>query len=152
MKKKIYLIAHNIRSAYNIGSIFRTADAFSASKIYLTGYSPDPSHKKVLKTALGAEKMAAWEKKRNISDVINVLKKDKVKIIVLENYKDGQKIQNFKIKEDVAIILGNEIQGLNKRIIRKADFCLQIPMLGGKESLNVAVSAGIALYHFKYFS
>lgn len=152
MKKKIFVIAHNIRSAYNIGSIFRSADAFGIEKIYLTGYSPDPSNKKVLKTSLGSEKTVNWEKNCNISDAIAVLKKNAVKIIALEESKKRELLHKFKTNDKVAIILGNEVDGIEDEVLKEVDCCLEIQMLGEKESLNVAVCGGVAMYHFRYLS
>ena len=150
MKKKFYVIVHNIRSAYNVGSIFRTADAFGVDKIFLTGYTPSPDfHKKVLKTALGAEKMVEWEKCWHIHKVINNLKKQKVKIYALEQNFRSNGIDNFLAKSSVALILGNEVRGLSSKVLEMADEIIEIPMFGKKESLNVSVAFGVAGYIFR---
>ena len=141
-KDKIYLILHNVRSLYNVGSIFRTADAAGVSKIFLTGYTPEPAPK----TALGAEKFVPWEKVANIQCLTNKLKKEKVKIIALEQAKDAVDYHRFKSKYPLALILGNEVRGLSKSLLKKCDKIIQIPMRGKKESLNVSVAAGIALF------
>ncbi|MFA6047239.1 MAG: TrmH family RNA methyltransferase [Parcubacteria group bacterium] len=157
MDKRLYVIIHNVRSAYNVGSIFRTADGAGVSKIFLTGFSPAPydarkeaypttAQKMMAKTALGAEKTVSWERAKNISVVIEKLKKEKVKIIALEQAKNSVAINKYKPTFPCALILGNEVRGLDKDIIKKADVVLEIPMRGKKESLNVSVSAGIAMY------
>ena len=141
-KDKIYLILHNVRSLYNVGSIFRTADAAGVSKIFLTGYTPEPASK----TALGAEKYVPWKKVSNIQRLTNKLKKEKVKIIALEQAKGALDCRKFKPKFPVALVLGNEVRGLSKSLLKKCDKIIQIPMRGKKESLNVSVAAGIALF------
>ncbi|MEK7560089.1 MAG: TrmH family RNA methyltransferase [Patescibacteria group bacterium] len=160
MKSKltIYLILHNIRSVFNVGSIFRTADAFGVKKIYLVGYTPEPAQK----TALGAEKYIQYEKAKSVKKILKKLKENKFFIISLENRVSGSvQINRFaslaswkkfnksarsnKLK-NVAIILGNEVRGIPKGIRIASDAVVEIPMRGKKESLNVAVAAGIALY------
>lgn len=142
---------HNIRSCYNVGAIFRTADAVKIEKIYLTGYTPNPKSnpEKIKKTALGAESFVAWEARKNVSEVIEKLKKQKVKILALETEKDAIPYFKFKPKFDLAILVGNEVSGLDKRTLKKADFVLKIPMLGKKESLNVAIAFSILAYHLR---
>lgn len=144
MKKpdKIFLILHNIRSLHNVGSIFRTADAAGVSKIYLTGYTPDPSQK----TALGAENFIPYERRRDISWLIAKLKKDRSNIVALEQSKKSIDYRKFKPKFPLALILGNEVRGLSSAILKKCDAVIQIPMKGRKESLNVSVAAGISLF------
>jgi len=144
-KKDFYVICHNIRSLYNVGSIFRTADALGVSKIFLSGYSGTPLNPKLSKTALGAEKIMPWEYNFSIWKLINKLKKDKINIIALETC-GKTKLQNFKPKFPLALILGNEIKGLSKNILKKCKSVVSIPMFGKKESLNVAVAFGIAGY------
>lgn len=141
---KIFLILHNVRSIFNVGSIFRTADAFGVKKIYLAGYTPDPAQK----TALGAEKYVECEKVKNIQKLLKKLKEEKFFIVSLEQSKKSVKIQKFakrKIKK-LALTLGNEVRGIPKSIIQKSNAIVEIPMHGKKESLNISVAAGIALY------
>jgi tRNA G18 (ribose-2'-O)-methylase SpoU len=145
-KQELYLILHNIRSAYNVGSIFRTADAAGIGKIYLTGYSPAPTTDKVRKTSLGAEKTVLWEKSGQIAPLIKKLKKDGVKIIALEQTRKSIDYKKFKPKFPLALIVGNEVGGLSDAVLKYADKMIEIPMFGKKESLNVAVAAGIAVY------
>ncbi|MDR3643196.1 MAG: TrmH family RNA methyltransferase [Candidatus Doudnabacteria bacterium] len=153
--RQFFVIAHNIRSLYNVGSIFRTADALGVSKIYLTGYtgSPEnPSHKdKIAKVALGAEDWVPWEHSESAQAVIRILKKQKVLIVGLENNLEaGQKavaLNSFKPKFPLALILGEEVNGINSTLIKSCDKLVEIPMSGKKESLNVSVAFGIAAYY-----
>jgi tRNA G18 (ribose-2'-O)-methylase SpoU len=156
-KREIFLILHNIRSAYNVGSIFRTADASGVLKIYLTGYTPAPigrfgcQQKEIAKTALGAEKFVPWEKFANLSNLIKKLKKPgrnrkKVLIVGLEQSPKSIDYRKFKPRFPLAIILGNEVRGISKNTLKNCDKIIEIPMKGKKESLNVGVSAGIILF------
>jgi tRNA G18 (ribose-2'-O)-methylase SpoU len=150
MKFKIRVILHNIRSAYNVGSIFRTADAVGIEKIYLTGYTPNPAKdKKIEKTALGAEKYVSWQSYKNLNYLLNKLKKEGFKIVALEQSEKSIPYYKFKPQFDLVLILGNEVRGLNKKILEKCDYVLEIPMFGKKESLNVAVAFGIVAYDLK---
>jgi 23S rRNA (guanosine2251-2'-O)-methyltransferase len=148
--KDFYILAHNIRSLYNVGSIFRTADAFGVSKIYFTGYTGTPAnpiHKiKIGKVALGAEQWVPWEYSKSPQAVIRVLKKQKVTIVGLENNVKAQKLPAFKPKFPCALILGEETVGINKSLLVLCDKVVEIPMSGKKESLNVSVAFGIAAY------
>lgn len=149
---KIKTILHNIRSGHNVGAIFRTADAVGVEKIYLTGYTPTPktNPKEIHKTALGAEESVKWEKYKSISYLLKKLKKEKIKIVAVEQHKRSIPYYKFKPKTDLVLIFGNEVQGLNKKILEKTDYILEIPMFGKKESLNVAVAFGIIVYHLKF--
>ncbi len=149
----IYLILHNIRSVHNVGSIFRTADAMGVKKIYLTGYTPGPHDvfgkikKDFQKTALGAEKYLEWKNEKNIFSLIKKLKKEKVFIISLEQSKNSVLLDQFVSRRKITtLILGNEVKGISKTVLTKSDAIIEIPMRGKKESLNVSVAAGIALY------
>lgn len=153
----LYLIVHNVRSAYNVGSIFRTADGMGAKKIYLTGYSPfpfqeknlykTPSQKMISKTALGAEKNICWEKNKNISRVIENLKKKNFQIVALEQSEKSVNFASFEPKFPIALIVGSEPRGLSGRVLEKCDAIIEIPMRGKKNSLNVGVALGIAGYN-----
>ena len=156
---KVYLLLHNIRSLHNVGSIFRTADGMSAEKVYLTGYTQEPRdmfgqlRKDFAKSALGAEKYVAWEKVKNISALIKKLKKEKIFIAALEQSKKAIPINSFSnrvAKAGTALILGNEVRGIPKSVLQASDAVLEIPMFGKKESLNVSVAAGIALYALRF--
>lgn len=150
--KKIYLILHNIRSAQNVGAIFRTSDAAGISKIYLTGYTPAPvdhfgiARKDIVKTALGAEKSVKWEYARTATSIINKLRKQRAEIIAVEQNGKAIDYKKIKINSDAAFIFGNEVKGLSKTILDKSDKIAQIKMFGKKESLNVSVTAGIFLF------
>lgn len=149
MKKEIVLIAHDIRSAYNIGSMFRTADGAGVKKIILGGYSATPNHPKVAKTSLGSENFVPWEKCQQTWRKIEQLKKQGYQIIALETSKRAKNIFKFKPEFPCAIIVGNEIRGLSRNVIARSDKLVQIPMHGQKGSLNVAIAAGVALYKLK---
>jgi len=152
--KEFFVIAHNIRSLYNVGSIFRTADAFGVSKIYLTGYTGTPASpvhkKKIGKVALGAEEWVDWEHSKSAQAVIRILKKQKFTIVGLENNLAADQklipLDKFKPKFPLALILGEEVSGINKALIKSCDQLVEIPMRGKKESLNVSVAFGIAAY------
>jgi tRNA G18 (ribose-2'-O)-methylase SpoU len=152
MKKEAVLILHNIRSTYNVGAIFRTADAAGISKIYLCGYTPAPLDKfsrlssAIAKTALGAEKNVPWEQIKNTGTVFNRLKKDGYQLIAIEQAKNSTDYKKIKMKFPCALILGEEVNGLPKSLLSKCDIVAEIPMKGKKESLNVSVAAGIAIF------
>lgn len=151
MKKEVVIILDNIRSVLNVGAIFRTADAFSISKIYLCGITPAPidrfgrKRNDLHKTALGAEDFVAWEQNENISNTVNKLKKDGFKIISLEQTSDSKDYKDVSLSEKTAIVLGSETDGVNEEVLKISDEVAEIKMLGTKESLNVSVSAGIFL-------
>jgi tRNA G18 (ribose-2'-O)-methylase SpoU len=146
------IILPDIRSALNVGSIFRTADACGVNKIYLAGYTPAPIdkfgrvNKEIGKTALGAEKTLAWEKIEDISKLLTKLKKDGFYLIAIEQAKNSVDYKKVRAKDKSVFIFGNEVEGLAKNILKKCDVIAEIPMVGEKESLNVAVSAGVALF------
>ena len=146
------LILPDIRSAINIGAMFRTADAVGISKIYLTGFSPRPTdqfnrtQKDIAKSALGAETWIPWEYKKTLIPLVNSLKKEGYIIIAIEQDKRAIDYREIKTPEKVAIIMGPEVTGLDKKVLDKCDFIAEIPMQGKKESLNVSVACGIALF------
>lgn len=156
MENELCLILHDIRSAYNVGAIFRTADGSGVSKIYLTGYTPAPAgtdkekktqaDKMIEKTALGAEKNIAWEKSESLEDVINKLKQEKYFIAALEKTDDAIDLKKFEKRFPMTLILGNEVEGVSNETLKNCDVVISIPMRGKKESLNVSVAAGIAMY------
>ena len=154
IQKEISLILHNIRSLHNVGSIFRTADGAGVKKIYLTGYTPEPidifgkTRNEIKKTALGAEKTVLWEKRKDISRLITKLKNygHPMSIVGIEQNEKAVNYKKFKPGKTTALILGNEVRGLSKQILNKCDKIIEIPMHGKKESLNVAVVAGIVLF------
>lgn len=152
MKKEICLILYNIRSTHNVGSIFRTADASAISHIYLVGYTPSPvdqfkrERKDISKVALGAEKTVKWTHSENIESVITELKNKGFLIVALEQDKKSIDYKKAKISERTAIIVGEEVKGIPKNILDSCDLIIEIPMKGKKESLNVSVATGVALF------
>ena len=154
MKKTTVLVLHNIRSAQNVGAMFRTAEAGGVSKIYLSGYTPTPidkfnrERKDISKSALGAEKYIAWEYFKTITPILKRLKKDGYFIVGVEQSKDSIDYKKVKPQGKNAILMGNEVEGISKAVLRNCDTVAEIPMAGTKESLNVSVAFGIFLFRF----
>lgn len=152
MRKENIIILHNIRSVSNVGAMFRTADAAGIDKIYLTGYTPAPldrfgrKRKDLAKSALGAEEYVPWESKKSISYLLAKLKKEKFLIIGIEQDKKSVDYRQVKLKSKNAFIVGAEVTGIPKNILAKCDVIAEIPMRGKKESLNVSVALGVALF------
>lgn len=148
-KLDYYVVADNIRSGQNIGSIFRSADAFAADNIYLTGIAPTPPNKEVLKTALGATETVNWTYFSDNDSLIEFLKQNNIKIIVIEQTTNSTLLHDFKPQKDekYALVLGNEVDGVSMDFIKNADLCIEIPQVGTKHSLNVSVCAGIVMWH-----
>ncbi len=152
MMAGICLILHNLRSAQNVGAIFRTAEAAGVGKIYLTGYTPTPMdrfgrlNRAVLKSSLGAEKFVQWESHKIIKNLLNKLLASGFQLLALEQSKNSTSYKKVKIKGPTAITIGNEVTGLPKSILQQCDIVAEIPMRGKKESLNVSVACGIFLF------
>ena len=146
MKHELCVICDNLRSLYNVGSIFRTSDAVGVKKIYLTGITGTPLQKGVLKVSLGAENSVPWEHIKSAWQLVERLKKQGVQVIALELTDKSIDIKKFKPKWPCALIVGNEINGVSPTLLKRADVIVSIPMKGAKESLNVAVAYGIAGY------
>ena len=144
--KEFYVICDNIRSLENIGSIFRTSDALGVTKIFLCGISGKPPHHKISKTALGAEEKVPFEYYKQTGRLIDKLKKSRIKIVALEQDKKAILYKKFKPKFPCALIVGNEVKGVSKKVLEKCDKIIYLPMSGQKESLNVSVAFGIAGY------
>lgn len=146
------VVLDNIRSIYNTGSVFRTADALGVNKIYLCGTTPAPTdrfgrkRKDLAKVALGAEDYIDWEYFENTMDVLKKIKKEKFQTIAIEQDKKSVNIKKVRPKYPVAIIIGNEVDGVSKEILELCDIIAEIPMDGKKESLNVSVAFGIGAY------
>jgi tRNA G18 (ribose-2'-O)-methylase SpoU len=151
MKKDFYVICDNIRSLENVGSIFRTSDALGVTKIFLCGITGKPPHHKISKTALGAEDRIPFEYYKQTGRLIDKLKKDKIQIVALEQ--DKKSINYLKLIPEfpLALILGNEVKGVSKAILKKSDKIIFLPMSGQKESLNVSVAFGVAGYEIKKY-
>lgn len=149
-KFPIVVVLDNIRSLNNVGSVFRTADAFLISKIMLCGITATPPNNEIHKTALGAEDSVDWQYFDSTIDCIESLKNDGYTLCCLEQVKDSVALQDFKIESDkkYAIILGNEVNGVDQTVVDNCDVCIEIPQYGTKHSLNVSVSGGIAIWHF----
>jgi len=149
--KSAYLILHNIRSGQNVGSLFRTADSAGVQKIFLTGYTPTPLDKyerpvkEIAKTALGAEKSIPWET-CSFEDCVLKLKKENVQMVAIEQAESSVPYRKVNILFPVAFVLGNEVTGLEPEVLRHCDVIAEIPMKGEKESLNVSVAGGIAIF------
>jgi tRNA G18 (ribose-2'-O)-methylase SpoU len=147
-KTPIIVILDNVRSLNNIGSIFRTADAFLIQKIYLCGITATPPHKDIQKTALGATETVHWEYIENAFEVVEKLKKAGVKIFSVEQAKNATMLNDFQPEKGTtyALIFGNEVKGVQQKIVSASDGVLEIPQLGSKHSLNISVSAGVVLW------
>jgi len=147
-KTPVIAVLENIRSAYNVGSVFRTADAFLLEAVYITGYTCTPPHKEIKKTALGAEDSVEWKHFPNASEAIASLKADGYKVYAVEQAVDSLHLQqiNFTSEEKIAVIFGNEVTGVEQDTIRQCDGCIEIPQLGMKHSLNIATAAGVVLW------
>jgi tRNA G18 (ribose-2'-O)-methylase SpoU len=148
-----FLILENIRSAYNVGAMFRTADGAGVNKIFLVGYTPTPIDRfariqpEIKKTSLGASESMPWEHFADSNQLIQHLQTMKCAIVPVEQTANAISLQDFTVPENVAYVLGNEVQGVSIEFCAAADTIVEIPMLGEKESLNVSVAAGIVLYH-----
>ena len=163
MVVKIVLILHDVRSCHNVGSMLRTADGLGIDCVYLTGYTPYPKSindarlphigkkidRQIAKTSLGAEKTVHWEHSDDLYPVLKQLRQKGYLIIALEQTADFISLSSFHQPDKIALIVGNEVTGLDKNILKSADLCIEIPMKGKKESFNVAIAAAIALYHLK---
>jgi tRNA G18 (ribose-2'-O)-methylase SpoU len=165
-KRQLILVAHNVRSAHNVGSLFRTAEGLGVEKIILTGYTPYPLAKnderlphiarkidsQIIKTALGAEKMLRWQHIDAVSATISKLKAQHFKVAALEQVAGSTSLFDYAPPAKLAIVVGNEVEGLPTKVIQACDLTLEIPMLGRKESFNVVQAAAMALYHCRYAS
>jgi 23S rRNA (guanosine2251-2'-O)-methyltransferase len=152
-KIPVVIVMDNIRSAHNIGSVFRTADAFLMEKIYLCGITATPPNKEIRKTALGATESVDWEYIDDIHTLISRLKEENYKVLSIEQVEGSSDMTEFEISKDqkYAIILGNEVEGVQQSVINMSDGCLELPQDGTKHSLNVSVCAGIVLWEFFRF-
>jgi 23S rRNA (guanosine2251-2'-O)-methyltransferase len=147
--RRLRLLAHNVRSLWNVGSFFRTCDALNVEKIYLTGYTGHPPRHEITKTALGAEEFVAWEGDRDPSPFLRAMKDDGWSIVALELLPQSVDLTEYRAPDKVCLVVGHELDGVPEDIISLCDAAVKIPMLGKKESLNVAVAAGIALHELR---
>jgi tRNA G18 (ribose-2'-O)-methylase SpoU len=142
----IFALLDNIRSLNNVGSIFRTADAVRLSKLYLTGITGKPPRKEIDKTALGAVETVPWEFQENALPLINELKKNGIKLVILEHTSNSQPFWEVRYDFPVCLMVGNEVFGIQDQLIKSADMAVEIPMYGTKQSLNVTIAFGIVVY------
>lgn len=149
-KIPIAIVIDNIRSALNVGSAFRTADAFAIEKLYLLGISAQPPHREILKTAIGATDSVEWEYHKEEESLLKALNKDKFKIIAIEQAENSTSLLDFKPvkKERYALVFGNEVTGVSQHIMDRADDCIEIPQFGTKHSLNISVCVGVVVWDF----
>lgn len=147
-KLPIIVVLDNVRSMHNVGSIFRTSDAFLLEAIYLCGYTPRPPHRDIQKTALGATETVVWKSFETVQLAIDELNKNNYRLIAAEQTVGSLPLHqiNFKTGERLAIIFGNEVEGVQQEVIDQCSACIEIPQLGTKHSLNVSVAAGIVLW------
>lgn len=164
MSRNIVVIAHNIRSTHNVGSILRTCEGLGITKLYLSGYTPYPKtavddrlphiaeklHKQINKTALGAEDAVAWEHHTDVKTLIHQLAKTGYAVTALEQSDTSISLPSFKTPQKIALLLGEEVEGVSAELLAQCAATLEIPMFGKKESFNVSVAAAMALYHFRF--
>lgn len=147
-KTPLVVVLDNIRSCNNIGSVFRTSDAFLIEKIYLCGITATPPNKEIHKTALDAEKSVAWEYIKNTEDTVTKLKKDGFKVFAIEQVENSVPLPEFTPDPDekLAVVFGNEVKGVQQKVVNICDGSIEIPQYGTKHSFNISVSAGIVLW------
>ncbi len=145
------IVLDNVRSAHNVGSAFRTADAFGADRIYLCGICATPPSAEIHKSALGAEDSVSWEKRDSALDAVEALKKQGYTVISVEQTVHSVKLDTFKPEKGkkYAIVFGNEVEGVGQEVVDASDMSLEVPQLGIKHSLNVSVCIGVILWHFR---
>ncbi|WP_310991333.1 TrmH family RNA methyltransferase [Aequorivita marina] len=149
-KTPLIIILDNVRSLNNIGSVFRTADAFLIKKIYLCGITAQPPHKDIQKTALGATESVAWEYAENTMDVVEKLTKEGVFVASIEQAELAVNLNDFSVQQDLtyAVIFGNEVKGVQQKVVSASDAVIEIPQFGTKHSLNISVSVGVVTWDF----
>ena len=147
-KTPIIIVLDNIRSLNNIGSVFRTCDAFLIEKIYLCGITAKPPHKDIHKTALGSTETVDWEYVENTLDLIEKLKTKNVKICAVEQAENATMLNNFKVEPNTiyALVFGNEVKGVSQNVVSASDVVIEIPQYGTKHSLNISVSCGVVIW------
>jgi tRNA G18 (ribose-2'-O)-methylase SpoU len=147
-KTPIIVVLDDVRSLHNIGSVFRTSDAFLIEKIYLCGITATPPNKEIHKTALGATETVAWEYAKNVLEIVQQLKSEKIKVYSVEQTENAIMLDHFQPETNTtyALLFGNEVKGVSQEAIDASDGVLEIPQLGSKHSLNISVSAGIVIW------
>ena len=147
-KFQVVVVLENIRSAYNVGSVFRTSDAFLIEAIYIVGYSAKPPHKEIKKTALGAEETVKWTYFKTSAEAIADLRKNGYKVFAVEQAEGSRELHLFPFLDEqkIAVVFGNEVTGVEQSTILACDGCIEIPQMGMKHSLNIATAAGVVLW------
>jgi 23S rRNA (guanosine2251-2'-O)-methyltransferase len=147
-KMDIVVVLDNIRSHLNVGSVFRTCDAFPVKKIFLCGITGVPPHRDIQKTALGATETVAWQYCNSVTDAINELKESGYTIASVEQTENALPLHHLQkiAQKPLALIFGNEVEGVNQQAVKQSDYCIEIPQFGTKHSLNIAVSAGVVMW------
>ncbi|WKD85342.1 Putative TrmH family tRNA/rRNA methyltransferase [Polaribacter huanghezhanensis] len=147
-KTPLIVVLDNIRSLNNVGAVFRTSDAFLIEKIYLCGITATPPNKEIHKTALGATESVAWEYVKDTLTLIQKLKDSKIKIVSIEQAENSTMLNEFipEKNQKYAVVMGNEVKGVQQDVVSASDFCVEIPQLGTKHSLNISVSCGVVLW------
>jgi 23S rRNA (guanosine2251-2'-O)-methyltransferase len=147
-KLPISIVLDNVRSLHNVGSAFRTADAFRVEKIYLTGITGTPPHREIQKTALGATESVAWEYAESTASLIESLKSNHYKIVIVEQTDESTPLQKFELQENekYCLVFGNEVNGVSEDVLSQADLAVEIPQIGTKHSLNISVCLGIVAW------
>jgi 23S rRNA (guanosine2251-2'-O)-methyltransferase len=145
-KMPVIAVLENVRSAYNVGSVFRTADAFLIEAVYLCGYTAFPPHKEIRKTALGAEETVHWKHFKSAIEAISELRVQGYAVYAVEQAEGSFKLTDFLVAQKTAVIFGNEVTGVEQPTILHTDGCIEIPQWGMKHSLNIATAAGIVLW------
>ncbi|WP_312556797.1 RNA methyltransferase [Empedobacter brevis] len=147
-KHPIVVVLDNVRSMHNVGAVFRTSDAFLIDKIYLCGITATPPHKEIHKTAIGAENSVEWEYVKDSNELVAKLKKENYQIITIEQTEGSVLLNEFEVdhNQKYAIVMGNEVDGVQQSIIDQCNTCIEIPQSGTKHSLNVSVCTGIILW------
>ena len=149
-KLPLIVVLDDVRSMHNVGSVFRTGDAFRIEAVYLCGITSTPPSTEIHKTALGAEDSVSWKYFKDASEALEELKKEGYEVYSIEQAHGSTMLQNFKPENNkkYAVVLGNEVKGVHQEVIDASDGCLEIPQFGTKHSMNVSVTAGIIIWHF----
>ncbi len=164
--RQLIIIAHNLRSAHNVGSLLRTAEGLGVDKVFFTGYTPYPTsdiderlphlaakiHRQIKKTALDAEDLVAWEHSDNVESILSDLKDQGYEVAAVEQAKDSIKLPSFVPPDKLALIIGREVEGVEPEVLALCEHILEIPMFGSKESFNVVQAAAMALYHCRFYA
>ena len=148
-KQPLVVVLDHVRSLYNVGSVFRSSDAFRIEGVCLCGITAQPPHPEIHKTALGAEESVSWKYFEHTEDAVSWLKQQGYKVLAVEQCEGSTMLQDFvrQPEEKYAVVLGNEVKGVQQQVVDMCDGCLEIPQYGTKHSLNVSVTAGIVLWH-----